>query len=341
MKASVSRGPACLQPEPARLARFVGPLLACLVGCQSSASPAVGPDACTVGCDASTDTAEETGTPDVVDVGTTEGAIDGHTITPPTAADIPVAVDIPADVATQVGFASPAGDLQQTNVSAFRMAKWPVSVAAYRACVAAGACTEPASQAHVCTFDPKKATVPAPVFSGFLDTPTYTVADTLPVTCVEYVQASQYCGWVGGRVPTEPEWMLAARGVQTSMHAWGSSNPTCEQYPGYGAASDPACIPEGTATVAEITAAYSIGKHSAGASPYGVEDVLLARGELLTHSNDAGAGACTGTLVGCKVYDTDSHGVIGGAEVITNTGEDTGVNLSDIAAGFRCAFAMP
>ena len=39
-----------------------------------------------------------------------------------------------------------------------------------------------------------------------------------PVNCVDYYGAEQYCRWAGGRICTEPEWLMACRG--TGDHAF-------------------------------------------------------------------------------------------------------------------------
>src|SRR5271170_6925732 len=88
------------------------------------------------------------------------------------------------------------------TVAPFWIDRTEVTVAAYRACVAAGVCPVPARASATCTYD--------------ADDP------DLPVSCVHWADASAYCGWSGKRLPSEREWEYAARGPLAVPFPWGA-----------------------------------------------------------------------------------------------------------------------
>lgn len=52
--------------------------------------------------------------------------------------------------------------------------------------------------------------------------------DDYPVSCVTWQQASNYCVWADGRLPSEVEWkveIVARSGAQDITYSWGDLLP--------------------------------------------------------------------------------------------------------------------
>ncbi|MBM4345557.1 MAG: SUMF1/EgtB/PvdO family nonheme iron enzyme [Deltaproteobacteria bacterium] len=90
-------------------------------------------------------------------------------------------------------------------VSSFYLDTYEASQSTYKACVAAGKCTVPGGGGYHATDD------------------------SLPMVKLTWAQASAYCTWAGGDLPTEAQWELAARltdkGVNSAMFPWGNNGP--------------------------------------------------------------------------------------------------------------------
>ncbi len=205
------------------------------------------------------------------------------------------------------------------DVTAFRIAKRPTTVEQYAQCVSAGACRPPAENACIVREG-----------GGALGLPTYEVegGDALPVTCVGIAEAQAYCAWVGGVLPTVTQWLTAARGREVTRFAWGNRLPRCEHRPDGAERTDG--VP--------CDRSFAIGHHAAGSSLFGVEDVLLAPGELIASSPDAPLQSCAPPFAACVVYGgrpgaIDSAAPLFGAGPGTEEGEQ-----SPHSYAFRCAF---
>ena len=56
------------------------------------------------------------------------------------------------------------------------------------------------------------------------------VRGTHPLNCVDWSQASAYCAWIGGRLPTESEWEYAAKSSgKPIIYPWGNTKPDCSR----------------------------------------------------------------------------------------------------------------
>ena len=103
------------------------------------------------------------------------------------------------------------GDAPKRTVSvdSFWIQQLEVTNGMYAQCVKVGSCTPPAQE------------IGAPVFTN----PEF---GSYPVVGVDWNQASAYCTWIQGRLPTEAEWEKAARGSNGNLYPWGNDDPACD-----------------------------------------------------------------------------------------------------------------
>ncbi|MEZ0397212.1 MAG: formylglycine-generating enzyme family protein [Anaerolineales bacterium] len=112
----------------------------------------------------------------------------------------------------------------------------------YARCVAAGGC------------------MPVQMFesgpTSHYDDPAYA---NHPVVGVDWLMARDYCVWAGGRLPTEAEWELAARGLESLRYPWGSEEPACDRVNMLGCRAPADTV--------------QVGSYALGNSPYDVWDM--------------------------------------------------------------------
>ncbi|MBN1946042.1 MAG: formylglycine-generating enzyme family protein [Bradymonadales bacterium] len=124
------------------------------------------------------------------------------------------------------------------TVPTFELARTEVTVAQYRACVEAQACTEPDTSTD-CNWG----------VDG---------RDRHPINCVTWHQARQYAEWTGGRLPSEAEWEYTARSQgQDIEYPWGDAALTCDHAVVSEDSTGTSCETTGTQPVCSKTIGHS------------------------------------------------------------------------------------
>jgi formylglycine-generating enzyme required for sulfatase activity len=165
--------------------------------------------------------------------------------------------------------------VHKVKLSPYCIDKTEVTVAAFRTCVQAGECAPPSATIEWKDLKPEDKTK----WSQFC-TWGRGGMDQHPINCVDWNQATAYCVWAGGRLPTEAEWEFAARGRDGRKYPWGDEEPDATRLN--------ACGPECASMAKERlaltwnpiypdndgwAATAPVGKYPKGASPFGVLDM--------------------------------------------------------------------
>jgi formylglycine-generating enzyme required for sulfatase activity len=194
------------------------------------------------------------------------------------------------------------------TVAPFWIDRTEVTVGAYRACVESHACARPEKSSATCTFG--------------MDDP------ELPISCVTWQDADSYCLSAKKRLPTEPEWEFAARGLHGGRYPWGGSGSSC------GLAVT--LLREATGKSCAKGRPTRVGTHPMGASVWGVLD-------LSGNVEEWTADWYTETYAGTSPRAGASHTLRGGGWLSSPSGARTTSRdwASAVEAGpnvgFRCA----
>lgn len=197
--------------------------------------------------------------------------------------------------------------IHQVTLDAFYMDKYETTNALYRACVDAGACTEPHSTSR------------------------YTNNDYVnhPVVYVDWYQAQTYCEWRGADLPSEAQWEKAARGTDERTYPWGEDSD-CDR-----ANSNLSCVGDTT----------EVGSYESGKSPYDIYDMYGNVWEWVNNWYSAYPGNTIVNSDYGEIYRVmrgGSWSSFGGIlSVYTFSRWEVSGDTADDSLGFRCLFSPP
>lgn len=196
-------------------------------------------------------------------------------------------VEVEAGTFTMGHGPSPPGGPERsvTLTRGYWMDRHEVTVGQWQLCVDVGSCSEEDATSQIENT----------VCNWQLDR-----ADPHPINCVTRSGAEDYCGWVGGRLPTEAEWEYAARGSDGRTHVWGEDAPTCEHANIY-------VLP------CFLSHTEAVESYGLDTSPFGVRDMAGNVAEFVVDTFDPDAYENLPAVDPINTSDTGTHSLRGGS----------------------------
>jgi hypothetical protein len=215
------------------------------------------------------------------------------------------------------------------SVESFAITRQAVSVTQYGQCVDTGGCSPPAWDVGECM--PGSRGIDGPTFQYRAS------AGQLPVTCVTPEQATDYCAWVGARLPTAEQWLLAARGKEVTRYGWGDAAPSCGTHLRDSMLHEAPCCGVDCTSPEAITGRFA----QVAAAPAGrIDRVLWTHAELARGDEKSKIRACRSPEHGCWVHGSRPGSIDSFAPVPGNESSIQDLEISIRAAAFRCAWEV-
>ena len=158
-----------------------------------------------------------------------------------------------------------AKPVHKVTLSPFCIDRTEVTVAGYRACVQDGGCPPPSATVDWKDIKPEEKTKWSPYCTWGKRK-----LDEHPINCVDWNQATTFCEWAGGRLPSEAEWEYAARGKDGRLYPWGNQRPDASRLNACGGECGQARMYPGDDG---WPATAPVGSFPEGASAFGVLDM--------------------------------------------------------------------
>ncbi|MBM4377605.1 MAG: SUMF1/EgtB/PvdO family nonheme iron enzyme [Deltaproteobacteria bacterium] len=271
------------------------------------------------------------------------------TAPPSASAASPAAPACPAGMALVPGgtfrMGSDAGEpnekpVHEVKVEAFCLDLTEVTVADYAACAKAGPCT-PAGDRIVADPTWNLEAEDIELYSSLCQARSRG-REQHPVNCVDWAQASAFCGASRKRLPTEEEWEYAARGgAENRQHPWGTAAPDATRLNACGAE----CVSFGARHGQEWDAMYPasdgheatapVGSFRAGAGRWGHLDLAGNVSEWTSSGYSSAYQAPREGTTRVKRGVSWSYGTAAGARASLRNPELPTVRSASL--GFRCA----
>jgi formylglycine-generating enzyme required for sulfatase activity/transposase-like protein len=268
---------------------------------------------------------------------------------PPVAAPAPAAPFALCPEGSVLLGAAPAPGEVITPVPPFCMARAEVTVAEYERCRARGACSPIARDGDLpeARLSPALREHAKQVYANQCNAG-QVGRERHPVNCVAHGQASAYCAATGGRLPTEAEWDLAARGSEGRRYPWGDAPPGPTRLNACGSEckswySDAQLESVFDGVMYEgddgFTGTAPVASYPAGATRDGIYDLFGNVAEWTATTVDFGQAQSGAPSAGTFVVRGGSFSSGGDAEGARSLRLYLGADAHGRAIGFRCAFA--